>query len=425
VNLFLVGMSYRTAPVSVRERYAVPPAQLAERDAKLVRSAGLDEGAILSTCNRTEIIGASHAGGAALERIHGFLREELGDGSASGNQVYELRDDAAVRHLFRVAGGLDSMVLGEAQILGQVKDAYRAAVDAGSTGPVLNRLFQHAFRTAKRIHSETGLGAASVSVARVGVQLAREIFETFDGKRVLLIGAGEMAESALRGLREAGANMLCVVNRTLASAVELAGRHGGAARPLEALAEELARADVAIASVQVDRPLIGRPELERALAHRRGHPLLVIDLGIPRNVDAAAQALENVYIYDLDDLEATAERGRASRVAAADAASAIARDEGDRFLRWLAVLPHTATIRELRARLDSLALEEVQHAVSRLGTAGEGAALAPELERLAQAIVAKVLHRPLEQLRREAADGATPYYAEALRELFGLEEEDP
>jgi glutamyl-tRNA reductase len=219
--------------------------------------------------------------------------------------------------------------------------------------------------------------------------------------------------------------MLCVVNRTLASAVELAGRHGGTARPLEALAEELARADVAIASVQVDRPLLGRPELERALAHRRGHPLLVIDLGIPRNVDAAAQALENVYIYDLDDLEATAERGRASRAAAADAAAAIARDEGERFLHWLAVLPHAATIRELHARLDSLALEEVRRSVARLGAAGEGATLGPELERLAQAIVAKVLHRPLEQLRREAASGATPYYAEALRELFGLEEEDP
>jgi len=424
VNLFLVGMSYRTAPVAVRERYAVPPAQLAERDAKLVRSAGLDEGAILSTCNRTEIIGAAHAGPAALERIHSFLREELGDGSASGSQVYELRDAEVVRHLFRVAGGLDSMVLGEAQILGQVKAAYRAAVDAGSTGPVVNRLFQHAFRTAKRIHSETGLGAASVSVARVGVQVAREIFESFEGKRVLLIGAGEMAESALRGLREAGATKLCVVNRTLASAVELAGRHGGIARPLEALAEELARADVAIASVQVDRPLIGRPELERALAHRRGHPLLVIDLGIPRNVDAAAQALENVYIYDLDDLEATAERGRASRAAAADAAAAIARDEGDRFLNWLAVLPHAPTIRDLHARLDALALGEVRRAVSRLGAAPEVATLGPELERLAQAIVAKVLHQPLELLRREAANGGAPYYAEALRELFGLEEED-
>ena len=423
MNLFLVGMSYRTAPVAVRERYAVPPAQLSERTAKLVRSASLDEGALVSTCNRTEILGAARSGDVALERIHRFLREELGDGSASPTQIYELRDGEVVRHLFRVASGLDSMVLGEAQILGQLKDAYRAAVEARSAGPVLNRLFQHAFRTAKRVHSETGLGSASVSVARVAVQLAREIFESFEGKRVLLIGAGEMAESALHGLREAGASKLCVVNRTLATAVELAGRHGGTARPLEALGEELARADVAITSVQVDRPLIGRPELERALAHRRGHPLVVIDLGIPRNVDAAAAALENLYTYDLDDLEATAERGRASRASAADAAGAIARAEGDRFLRWLAILPHTPTIRELHARLDALALEEVRRTVSRLGASAAG--VEPELERLAQAIVAKLLHRPLERLRREASSGAAPYYSEALRELFGLEEEDP
>ncbi|MEX2208571.1 MAG: glutamyl-tRNA reductase [Myxococcota bacterium] len=423
MKLFVAGMSYRTAPVAVRERYAVTPAQLAERDAKLVRSASLDEGAILSTCNRTEILGVSRAGEAALERMHRFLHAELGDGSAAAAHVYELRDGEVVRHLFRVAGGLDSMVLGEAQILGQLKLAYRAAVDARTTGPVLNRLFQHAFRTAKRIHHETGLGAASVSVARVGVQLAREIFESFDGKQVLLIGAGEMAESALRGLREAGASHPRVVNRTLATAVELAGRHGGTAHPMESLAEELARADVAISSVQVDRPLIGRPELERALAHRRGHPLLLIDLGVPRNVDTAVQALENVYVYDLDDLEATAERGRASRASAADAAGAIAREEGDRFLHWLAVLPHAPTIRELRERLEAQALDEVRRTVSRLGAPGES--LEPELERMARAIVAKLLHQPLEQLRREASSGFAQYYAGALRELFGLEEEDP
>ena len=164
-----------------------------------LRSVSLDEGAILSTCNRTELIGASRAGDAALERMHRFLREELGDGSASASHVYELRDGDVVRHVFRVAGGLDSMVLGEAQILGQLKLAYRAAVEARSTGPVLNRLFQHAFHAAKRIRSETGLGAATVSVARVGVQLVGEVFESFAGKRVLLVGAGEMAESALLG----------------------------------------------------------------------------------------------------------------------------------------------------------------------------------------------------------------------------------
>lgn len=412
MNLFLVGLSYRTAPVSVRERYAVAPVHLAERDAKLVREARLDEGALLSTCNRTELIGATRAGDHALELMHRFLREELGDGTAAARQVYELRDGAVVRHVFRVAAGLDSMVLGEAQILGQVKDAYRAAVAARSVGPVLGRLFQQAFRAAKRVRTETGLGAASVSVARVGVALAREIFEDFAGKRVLLVGAGEMAESALSGLRDSGAHEITVVNRTLGAAVELAARHGGEAQPLDALPAELSRADIAICSVQVERPLLGPSELERALAHRRGHPLLVIDLGIPRNVDPAVGALENVYLYDLDDLEATAERGRAQRQAAADAAREIARDEADRYLRWLALLPHVPTARELRERLERQVLAELERAPK------------SDAARTAEAVVAKLLHRPLERLRREADQGGAHYYAEALRELFGLDDEE-
>ena len=412
MNLFLVGLSYRTAPVSVRERYAVAPVHLAERDAKLVAEARLDEGALLSTCNRTELFGATRAGDHALELMHRFLREELGDGTAAPRQIYELRDGEVVRHLFRVAGGLDSMVLGEAQILGQVKDAYRAAVAARSVGPVLGRLFQHAFRAAKRVRTETGLGAASVSVARVGVTLAREIFEDFAGKRVLLIGAGEMAESALHGLRESGARDITVVNRTLGTAVDLAARHGGEAKPLEALPDELARADIAICSVQVERPLLGPAELDRALAHRRGHPLLLVDLGIPRNVDPAVASLENVYLYDLDDLEATAERGRAHRQAAAEQAREIARDEADRYLRWLALLPHVPTARELRARLERQVQAELERAPG------------SDPVRAAQAVVAKLLHRPLERLRREADQGAAPYYAEALRELFGLDDEE-
>jgi glutamyl-tRNA reductase len=412
VNLLLVGLSYRTAPVSVRERYAVAPVQLVERDAKLVSDAVVDEGALLSTCNRTELIAVARNEERALEHMHRFLREELGDGSASPQQVYELRGGEAVRHVFRVAGGLDSMVLGEAQILGQVKEAYRAAVAARSCGPVLARLFQHAFRAAKRMRHETGLGASTVSVARVGVALAREIFEDFAGKRVLLLGAGEMAESALRGLREAGANEIAVVNRTLASAVELAARHGGAAHALDALPEQLAAADIVIASVQVERPILGPAELERALDDRRGRPLFIVDLGIPRNVAPAVASLDDVYLYDLDDLEATAERGRQQRATAAEAAQAIAREEAEAWLDWLALLPHTPTLRELRDRLVGLTRRELERSAG------------GDPERVADALVAKLLHRPFERLRREAAQGAASYYAEALRELFALDEEE-
>jgi len=415
VKLFLVGLSYRTAPVAVRERYAVAPVHLVERDAKLVSEARLDEAALLSTCNRTELIAAARSDERALDYLHRFMREELGDGSAAPAQIYELRGGDVVEHVFRVAGGLDSMVLGEAQILGQLKDAYRAAVAARSCGPVLSRLFQHAFRAAKRMRSETGLGASQVSVARVGVSLAREIFEDFADKQVLLLGAGEMAESALHGLREAGARRISVVNRTLASAVELAARHGGSAHALDALPAELAAADILIASVQVERPLLGSAELARALGHRRGRPLFVVDLGIPRNVAPAVAELEDVYLYDLDDLEATAERGRQQRASAAETARAIAREEAERYLAWLGALPHVPTVRELQERLLSLAKRELARA-----PAGDAA----QLDRVAEALVAKLLHRPLERLRREAAQGTSSYYAAALRELFGLDEEE-
>ncbi len=412
MNLYLVGLSYRTASVAVRERYAIAPGQLVERDAKLIHEVRVEEGALLSTCNRTELYGAARNGDLALEHMHRFFREELGDGTALPIQVYELRGADVARHLFRVAGGLDSMVLGEAQILGQVKDAYRAAVTSHTCGPVLGRLFQHAFRAAKRIRSETGIGASTVSVARVGVSLAREIFEDFAGKRVLLVGAGEMAESALHGLREAGADQISVVNRTLGTAVELAARYGGTAHPLDQLAGELARADIAIASAQVDRPLLVASDVARALDQRRGHPLLVVDLGIPRNVDPAVAALENVYLYDLDDLEATAERGRERREAAADLARVIARQEADRFMRWLGGLPHAPTLRELRERLEAMAVAELAR------TQGE------DPERVAQALVAKLMHRPLRRLRGEAERGGSLYYVEALRDLFGLDDEE-
>ena len=416
MHLTLVGLSHKTAPVEIREKLTFPAAAQPSALSALTSSPAVNEAVIVSTCNRTEVYAVTASGvdgpGAIIDFMadyHDLDRHEL------VRYLYIVEGEAVVRHLFRVVASLDSMVLGEAQILGQVKDAYRAAVAARSCGPVLSRLFQHAFRAAKRMRSETGLGAAQVSVARVGVALAREIFEDFADKQVLLLGAGEMAESALRGLREAGARRISVVNRTLASAVELAARHGGTAHALEALPAELAAADIAIASVQVEQPLLGRAELALALGHRRGRPLFVVDLGIPRNVAPAAGELEDVYLYDLDDLEATAERGRQQRASAAEAAREIAREEAERYLGWLAVLPHVPTVVELRERLLALAKRELARAPG-----GDAA----ERDRVAEALVAKLLHRPLERLRREAAQGTSSYYAEALRELFGLDEEE-
>jgi glutamyl-tRNA reductase len=413
-RLLVLGLSHRTAPVGVRERYAVASAQLEGLDEKLVRQPQVQEVALVSTCNRTEIVAAAGDLGRARECLLHFLHRDIGDGGATAEQLYERCDAEAVRHVFCVASSLDSMVVGEAQILGQLKAAYRGAVAARSCGPLLNRLFQHAFRTAKRVRSETGLGASSVSVARLGVQLARQIFESFTGKRVMLLGAGEMAEAALVGLRDAGARQLVVLNRTFESARALAERFGGHARELDELEAELGLADVVIASVQVERPILDAPLLQRALAGRQGRPTLIIDLGVPRNVDPPVNDLPSVYLYDLDDIEVEAARGRARRSDALPAAERIVTAEVDAYERWRAALPLVPTIRLLRERVRAQIQAELRRGV----TLEED-----ELQRAVDALAAKILHRPLEQLRREAEEGAASYYADAVRRLFGLGED--
>lgn len=421
MNLLLIGLSHKTAPVAVRERYAVNASQLATLNEKLIQSEAIEEAALLSTCNRTELITVARSPKTALEHMQHFLHREVGDGSAGVEEIYTLCDAEVVSHLFEVAASLDSMVVGEAQILGQVKEAYRAAVEARSCGPILNRLFQRSFRAAKRIRSETGLADASISVARIGVQLALEIFEPFHGKSVLLVGAGDMAESALLGLRDAGARDIVVVNRTASRADMLAARLQARSRPFEALAEELAGADVVLTSVQVENPIIGIGPLRSAMERRQGQPLLVIDLGLPRNVDPAAQEFENLYLYDIDDLEAVAERSRASRTDAVAPAHAIVAEERAHFERWHAALPLVPTIRQMREQAEELARREARRTASRLGESS--AEVRDALDRLAEAIVAKILHDPLQRLRAEAEDG-TAYYVEAVRHLFRLKEDD-
>jgi glutamyl-tRNA reductase len=422
MKVLLVGLNHRTAPVEVRESFSLPAERWGKVNEQLVQTPGVGEAVVLSTCNRTEVLGVAEDPIHALERVTQFLAAQSVEGLLEPRHLYQLHEADAALHLFRVASSLDSMVVGEAQILGQVKDAYRAAVRAQSCGPMLNRLFQHAFRAAKRIRTETGIGTSSVSVARIGVQLANELFESFDGKHVLLLGAGEMAESALVGLRDAGVGSVTVLNRTLETAQQLANRFGGHAAGLDQLEPEMLRADVVLASVRVEHPLLDRAVLERVLSKRGGRPLLLIDLGLPRNVDPAANDLENVYLYDLDDLDRTAEQGRSKRRGAVQAAEAILREEAEHFDRWRSILPIVPEIQRLLERADAVASEEAQRALARLGSVDEDTEAA--VERLAEAVVRKLLHEPLVRLRGAAAEGTGIYYAEAVRRLFGLEEEE-
>jgi glutamyl-tRNA reductase len=421
VNLIAVGMNHHSAPVELRERYAVAAAHWAELNQRIVGSPTLHEALVISTCNRTELVAAAEVPDKGLEELESLLRLELGDGSALASHVYRYVGREVVHHVFRVAAGLDSMVLGEPQILGQVKAGYLAAARAGSLGPLLSRLFHRAFRAAKRVRSETGLGSSSTSLARVGVQLAREIFESFQDKRVLLIGAGEMAESALHGFYEAGVRDVCVLNRTLETAVRLAARYGARSAGLGALGEELAAADVALTSVAVDRPLLTPELVQTACADRQGRPLLLVDLGLPRNVAPAVNNAEGVYLYDVDDLSEAALRGAEERRSAVPAAEAILALELEGFERWYAAREVVPTIRKLVERVRELARQEAARTAAQLG-ADEPTRAA--LERMADAIAAKLSHRPIAQLRAEASEGQPPFLAEAVREIFGLEEDE-
>ena len=421
MNILLCGLNHRTAPVSVRERYAVSPQRARVVNEKLVAHSALREAVVISTCNRTEVIVVADSLESGTEALVDLFQEGVGDGSATVDQLYAHHNRDAIAHLFKVAAGIDSMVLGEPQILGQVKLSYTIAAQSGTCGPILSRLFHRAFRAAKRVRSETGLGSSQVSVARVGVQLAREIFESLADKHLLLIGAGEMAESALRGFHEAGMRRIVVINRTFETAARLAERVSGHAAPLATLEDELVAADVVLSSVSVEQPLITRDLVQSSLRQRQQRALLLVDLGLPRNIDPAVKNIDEAYLYDVDDLEEVAERGREGRRASLPAAQAILDLELAQFERWQAARRAVPTILELRSWATDVALGEAKRTLGRLPGSNEQTRLA--VERMAEAIVAKLLHRPLDQLRSEAAEGQVSYYAEAVREIFGLEED--
>ena len=358
MKILLVGMNHRTAPVEVRERFAVddPLPWLA----KLVESPEIDEAVLISTCNRVEVIVAAQNLEAGRHRLRSFFHRDLGHAAqlpqarSENAMLYEHVDSDAVRHLFRVAASIDSLVVGEPQILGQVKEAYRVAAEGGACGPLLNRLFASAFGASKRVRNETEIASRPVSMARVAVDLARQIFETLEDKRALLVGAGEMIEMALDALRGAGLAGVAVANRTPERASELAARFGASAHGLDELPQLLAGSDVVLTSIGVDRPLLDTALFEDALRARRRRPIFAIDLGVPRNIDPAVNQLDDVYLYDVDDLGGVAEANAEERRRETVRAEAIVQEEVERFDGWLSALQAVPTIRRLRARAESI-----------------------------------------------------------------------
>ncbi len=426
MKLLLVGMNHRTAPLELRERLAVDDPVPVLR--KLVAGDEVDEAVLLSTCNRVELVVLTREIEAARIRLRSVFRRELApDGTGPAEQdlessLYEYQNSDAMRHVLRVASSLDSMVVGEPQILGQSKDAYRAAVECGAAGPILGRLFQHAFATAKRVRSETRIAERPVSVARVAVDLAAQIFESFSEKRALLVGAGEMIELALRALRGAGLESISVANRTAERAARLAVQFGATAHGLDELPALLGDADVVLTSIGAAEPWLTRPVAERALHSRRGRPMFVIDIGVPRNADPAIDALGDVYRYDLDDLAGIANENAEERRREQASAEVIVEAEQQRFDGWFAALRAVPTIRQLRARVESIRAGEVEKALPRLGldeAAREG------VDALTRAIVNKILHAPLSRLREEAEREEGIAHLETTRLLFALDDAEP
>jgi glutamyl-tRNA reductase len=421
VKLLLLGMNHRTAPIEMRERFAVP--DLAPVLGKLAGVEEIGELVLVSTCNRVEIVATSHHPEAACLRLGEFFsRSGLADGDlpVAGDHLYEYRDRDVVRHVFRVASAMDSMVVGEPQVLGQLKQAYRTSIEIGTCGPVLSRLFQRAFATAKRVRNETRIAERPVSVAKVAVDLARKIFERLDDKSALLVGAGEMVEAALYALRREGLADLRVANRTLENAQELAARFSASAHGLDQLDTLLAEADIVLTSVASQEPLLTRDRMRSVLRARRNRPCFLIDLGVPRNVSPAVNELDNAYLYDIDDLQEIAASNAGARRREAEQGERIVLEEAQRFDGWLMALQAVPTIRHLRARADAIRLEELRRFS---GSSELDDEALERVEGLTRSLVNKILHAPLARLRAQTDREEGLAVLEAARELFALDDE--
>lgn len=417
MSLLALGLNHRTAPVEIREQVAFDPATLAVDLRQLAKLPEVEEAAIVSTCNRTEIYCNLNGDNITellrwLESTHGIEKSQIEP------YLFSHSERDAVRHLLRVCSGLDSLVLGEPQILGQMKSAWQAAEEQGTLGRHLNRLFQHAFTVAKKVRSDTAIGSSPVSVAFAAVQLSKQIFGDLGGKTALLLGAGETAELALRHLRGQGVKKLIVVNRTLSNAEALAQEFKAQAVPLNQLHDVLHLADVLIASTGSPLPVFGKGAVESAIKKRRRQPMLMVDIAVPRDIEPEVGELDDVFLYTVDDLEHIVDEGRRSRRQAADEAEEIIEHQTEEFMGWQRSLQAVDTVRAIRERAveqQSLLLKKAQ---ARLA-AGD----APDqvLEQLARALTNKLIDSPSRVLRQAATRDDTDML-NAAHQLFGLED---
>lgn len=421
--IVLVGLSHKTAPIELRERLGGGSDLLGAMLARLAAAPQLEEAAFLSTCNRVEVL--ARPNGDSPEAHYGAMlamKTAMAEVAASSDallpHLYEKSGRDAVKHLFRVAASLDSMVLGEPQILGQVKEAFDAAQAAGTLRGVLGRSMTHAFSVAKRVRSETRIGEGSVSISSIAVDLAERIFGDLSKLSVLLVGAGEMAEAALRSLRKQ-TRAVRVCNRNFDRAVKLASQYGGSAAPLDALAEELVLADVVLVSTASDRFVVTPELVARVMKQRRGRTLFFIDISVPRNVDPAIHGVNNVFVYNVDDLEQQVLESQKNRGQELTRADRIVEEELEKWASWQRSLDVKPTLVALRARTRNVLLGELQRTMGKLPHLGTVERMA--LEQMIESATNKLMHVPTQRLKEEGPE--QDERVRVTRELFSLDSE--
>jgi glutamyl-tRNA reductase len=428
VPFIIVGLSHKTAPLEIREKLSFTREELAEIAVAITSVAEIEEGVVLSTCNRTEVFGSRRQGvpaETAIQRIRDFLsRTRSLDPAELDLYLYAHQGLDAVRHLFRVASSLDSMVVGEPQILGQVKEAYNLAVQAGSLGPRLDGLMQRAFSVAKRVRASTQISRNPVSISYAAVELAGKIFGTLAGRSVMLIGAGKMADLAARHLVDAGARDVLVASRTFHHAQELAAKFNGVPITLDRFREHLPRVDIVVSSTSAPHYILYRDDAQKMMKERRGRAIFIIDIAVPRDIDPECNKIDNLYLYDIDALQGVVDAGLEERRREAVLAEAIVEEEVTQYHTRAKARDAAPAIVALRQRLHGLAEAELQRFRGRLGPLSEKQEAT--VRDLVASLVNKILHGPTREMKGAGRGAATAEMIEMVHRMFDLEtEEEP
>ena len=422
MHLLLIGLSHKTAPVELRERVDFHARGVGEALASLARRGSTREAVVLSTCNRAELYVACDEIAAARTDLVDFVGEFNGvDHPSIVPHVYDVADLDAARHLFRVAAGLDSLVVGEPQILGQVKEAHAAAGQARTAGPVLNRLFQASFAVGKRVRTETGLGSGAVSIGYAAAALARKIFGDLGGRSVVVVGAGEMGKLTARHMKSQGVHHVTIVSRTMAHAARTAEAIGGAtAAPWDDMDGALSAGDIVITATGAAAPILTKARIEAVMRTRRNRPLFIIDIALPRDVEAAAGEIEQVFLYNIDDLQAAVRENLARRAGEVARAEAIVAEELRKFDAWLRGRGAVPTIVALRQHCENIRRAELERLDYKLASLPQADDVRSRVEEITRLLLEKLLHGPTEHLKAVGDSETAGAYAEALTRLFGL-----